>query len=78
MPWPTVVAFFGKTLQILQALQALLRHMTQTFLLNDSKQQKAVMVVGRQTMAEIEQHLPENDVYVFNEFVQVCMHFKIF
>ena len=57
-------------------LQALLRHMTKKFFLNDGKEQKAVTVVGRQTVAEnlIEQHQPQDDVYVFNEFVQVCMH----
>jgi hypothetical protein len=54
--------------------------MTQNIFLNIGKEQKAVTVVGRHTVAEnlIEQHLPENDVYVFNEFVQVRMHFKNF
>ena len=60
-------------------LQALLRNMTRTFFLNDGKEQKAVTVVGRQTVAEdlIEQHQPEDDVYVFNEFVQFGMHLNI-
>ena len=54
-------------------LQALLRQMTQKYFLNDGKQQKAVTVVGRQMVSEnlLGQHQPENDVYVFNEFVQV-------
>ena len=53
-------------------LQALLRKMTQKFFLNGGKRQKAVTIVGRQTVAEdVELHHPENDVYVFNEFVQV-------
>ena len=58
-------------------LQALLRNMTRKFFLNDGKEQKAVTVVGRQTVAEnlIERHQPE--VYVFNEFVQVGMHLNI-
>ena len=53
--------------------------MTRKFFLNDGKEQKAVTVVGRQTVAEdlIEQHQPEDDVYVFNEFVQVGMHLNI-
>lgn len=52
-------------------LQALLKKMTKKFFIDDGKVQKAVTIVGRQTVETNGcNHNPENDVYVFNDSVQ--------
>ena len=58
-----------------QQLQALLRSMTREYFINNGVVKKAVTVVGRQAIkGKIAEHNPEEDVYVFNQFVQVCTH----
>lgn len=52
-------------------LQTLLKTMTRKFFLNDGKVQKAVTIVGRQTEITGDNYDPEEDIYVFNESVQV-------
>jgi hypothetical protein len=51
-------------------LQGLLKRLTRNFFLANGKTMKAATTVGRQTCAGIN-HFPEEDVYVFNEQVQV-------
>lgn len=53
-------------------LQGLLKTMTRQYFLDDGKVQKAVTIVGRQHVdMPPKNHLPENDIYVFNESIQV-------
>lgn len=53
-------------------LQGLLKTMTRQYFLDDGKVQKAVTIVGRQPVdTPPKNHLPENDVYVFKESIQV-------
>ena len=53
-------------------LQGLLKTMTRNYFLQNGKVHKAVTTVGRQPIEiSIKDHLPEQDIYVFNESVQV-------
>lgn len=55
-------------------LQAFLRDMTREFFLDNGQVKKAVTIVGRQSITgKIEEHNPEDDVYVFSDKVQVCL-----
>lgn len=54
-------------------LQPLLKNMSRNLFLDHGKIQKTVTVVGRQFVdMHMDDHNPEDDVYVFNETVQVC------
>ena len=61
-------------------IQALLRDMTKKYFIEGGKTYTAVTAVGRQPLQEeiVDprhpeiNHNPENDIYVFNESVQVC------
>ena len=56
-------------------LQALLRSTTRDYFINNGVVKKAVTVVGHQSIkGKIAEHNPEDDVHVFNQFVQVCIH----
>ena len=55
-------------------LESLLKDMTREYFINGGKAKKAVTVVGRQGILKPRsKRQPENDVYVFNESLQVCI-----
>lgn len=52
-------------------LQLLLKDMTKKYFLDGGRVRKAVTNVGRQPVLETKDHMPEKDIYVFNETDQV-------
>lgn len=52
-------------------LQNLLKQMTRTYFSESGRIKTAVTNVGRQPIDNQEHHIPEEDIYVFNENIQV-------